>query len=326
MSTSAPPAESRLEAILSILRCPHCGAALNGTAARADRLTCAGCARAFPIRDGIPRFVETVADDTARRTQASFGYEWTHFDDWKVSGATNFQDYFSGIDLNVLRHARVLDAGCGMARHARQLAPYCEWIIAVDFSDAIEAAARNVRDLVNVTCLQADLTALPVADDGFDFVYSMGVVHHLVNTEEAVRGLVRKVRPGGRLRLYLYWKREGWSGRILQAVSALRRITTRLPFPVLKALCWILSVVLYGGIILPYRVLLALGFTAPTRWPLFVYTKYPFTILYNDQFDRFSAPLEKRYSEAEARALLESAGLRDVRTRAMFGWLVDGVR
>src|SRR2546426_5015037 len=30
-------------------------------------------------------------------------------------------------------------------------------------------------------------------------------------------------------------------------------------------------------------------------WPLFVYAKYPFNVLYNDQFDRFSAPIEKRY-------------------------------
>jgi hypothetical protein len=42
--------------------------------------------------------------------------------------------------------------------------------------------------------------------------------------------------------------------------------------------------------------------------------------------DRFSAPLEKRYSESEARRLLEQAGLHDVRTQPMFGWLVDGVR
>jgi hypothetical protein len=152
------------------------------------------------------------------------------------------------------------------------------------------------------------------------------VVHHLSNTEQAVAGLARKLRPGGTLRLYLYWKRGGWSGRLLRMVSAVRRVTTRLPFPVLKALCWVLSVFLYAGVVAPYRALIALGIRAPERWPLFVYTKYPFNVLYNDQFDRFSAPLEKRYSEAEARALLEGAGLREVRTRPMFGWLVDGVR
>jgi SAM-dependent methyltransferase len=232
----------------------------------------------------------------------------------------------AGLDLDGLRHARVLDAGCGMGRHARQLAAYCGGIVAVDFSRAIDAAARNVHDLPNVACVQADLTRVPVADNAFDFVYSMGVVHHLANTEDAVRTLARKVRPGGRLRVYLYWKRSGLAGRVLRLVSAVRRVTTRLPFPLLKALCWTLSVGLYAGVVLPYRALLALGLRVPEHWPLFVYTKYPFRILYNDQFDRFSAPLEKRYSEAEARALLESAGLRDVRTLPMFGWLVDGVR
>jgi hypothetical protein len=113
---------------------------------------------------------------------------------------------------------------------------------------------------------------------------------------------------------------------MLRLVGTMRRVTTRLPFPVLRALCWMLSVLLYAGVVLPYRVLLKLGVKAPERWPLFVYTKYSFNVLYNDQFDRFSAPLEKRYSESEARALLEGAGLREVRTRAMFGWLVDGVR
>jgi SAM-dependent methyltransferase len=327
MSTAPASTESRLDAVVSLLRCPACAGTLQLTPARDARaLVCSNCGQEVPIRDGIPRFVETPEDALAKRTQQSFGYEWTHFDDWAPSGTTNFQDYFNGIDLQSLRRARVLDAGCGMGRHARQLAPYVDRLVAIDFSRAIDAAARNVRDLPNVTCVQADLTRLPIADGEFDFVYSMGVVHHLANTEDAVRGLVGKLRPGGRLRLYLYWKRAGWTGKVLGLVNAVRRITTRLPFPVLRALCWLLSIVLYAGVILPYRALMALAVPVSDRWPLFVYTKYPFQVLYNDQFDRFSAPLEKRYSEAEARALLESAGLREVRTRPMFGWLVDGTR
>jgi hypothetical protein len=31
------------------------------------------------VRHGIPRFVDVPEDATARRTQESFGYEWTHF-------------------------------------------------------------------------------------------------------------------------------------------------------------------------------------------------------------------------------------------------------
>ena len=323
----ASPDAPKLALALPLLRCARCGGTLDArTDGTAAYLECAQCRDRVPVRGGIPRFVETPADDLARRTQASFGYEWTHFDDWQPSGSTNFQDYFHGIELGSLREARVLDGGCGMGRHARQLAAHCRMILAVDFSQAVEAAARNFRDLPNVAVVQGDLEALPVADGAFDFVYSMGVVHHLADTEGVVRSLARKLRPGGRLRLYLYWKRKGWTGWALNLVSAARRVTTRLPFPVLRGLCWLLSVVLFAAVVVPYRVLRRIGIPIKDSWPLVVYTKYPFTVLYNDQFDRFSAPLEKRYSEPEARRLLEQAGLRDVRTQAMFGWLVDGIR
>jgi hypothetical protein len=57
-----------------------------------------------------------------------------------------------------------------------------------------------------------------------------------------------------------------------------------------------------------------------------VYAKYGFTVLFNDQFDRFSAPIEKRYTREEVQELLESAGLTDVRVHPRFGWIGDGVR
>jgi hypothetical protein len=105
-----------------------------------------------------------------------------------------------------------------------------------------------------------------------------------------------------------------------------RVITTRLPFPLLKAFCWLLSVVLFALVILPYRAIAKLGVTIDDGWPLSVYHKYPFNVLYNDQFDRFSAPLEKRYSADEVRALLESVGLRDVQVQPRYGWIGDGVK
>jgi SAM-dependent methyltransferase len=275
---------------------------------------------------GIPRFVDTVEDDDARRTQASFGYEWTHFTDWQETGETNFNDYFQGIDLAGLSGRLVLDAGCGMGRHARQLAPFAGHVVAVDFSRAIDQARRNVDGIGNVDCVQGDLLALPLADSSFDFVYSLGVLHHLAETETALRGLARKLRPGGRLRVYLYWKRHGWTGGALRLVTAARRLTTRLPFPVLRGLCWLLSGALMVAVVLPYRALSALGVRAHENWPLFVYSKYPFGVLYNDQFDRFSAPIEKRYDRDEVARLLEAAGLQDVYVRSCFGWIADGTK
>jgi SAM-dependent methyltransferase len=315
--------------LISWLRCPLCAASLTSRLSAdgaSGAMTCANCGLQVPVRDGIPRFVNVPEDETARRTQASFGYEWSHFHDWKPSGATNFNDYFQGLDLSSLRGGVVLDGGCGMGRHARQMASFAERVVALDFSHAIDQAAQNTADTGNVDCVQGDLLALPLAENTFDFVYSLGVLHHLDHTEQALQGLVRTLRPGGRMRVYLYWKRHGWKGRVLSAVTAARRITTRMPFPALKVLCRILSIGLFGAVVLPYRALSSAGVRGIEDWPLFVYSKYPLTVLYNDQFDRFSAPIEKRYDEEEVRDLFMRAGLVDVTVRPCFGWLADGTK
>src|SRR5207244_8108267 len=124
----------------------------------------------------------------------------------------------------------------------------------------------------------------------------------------------------------LYWKRHGWQGRLLRVVTLLRQVTVPLSFPILRVLCWFVSLGLYAFVVLPYRALFAFGIRMHAAWPLFVYTKYPFTVLYNDQFDRFSAPIEKRYDPDELRRLLQSAGLIDVTIRQCFGWIADGTK
>ena len=306
------------------LRCPACGSEYPGH--QSAVLACAACGAQVEVIDGIPRFVRDAGDDLSRRTQESFGFEWNEFDDWSASGSTNFEDYFEGVDLRALRDAAVLDAGCGMGRHARQIAPSCGRVIAVDFSRAIDAAARNLRGLENVQCVQADLRALPVADGQFDFVYSLGVLHHLDDTAGVLRQLVQKARPGGRVRIYLYWKRHGLAGVLLGGATALRHLTTRMPMRPLKAFSWVVSAGLAAGIVWPYKLLQRAGVRLNPGWPLSVYAKYPFEVLYNDQFDRLSAPLEKRYDAHEVRALLESAGLADVRVFERYGWIGEGMR
>jgi SAM-dependent methyltransferase len=278
------------------------------------------------VNDDMPGFVQEQHDATTARTRESFGYEWTHFHDWRYSGQTNFDDYFQGFDLASLSNGLVLDAGCGMGRHSRQIARFAGRVIAVDFSAAINQAARNTRDLANVDCIRADLLRLPFPDGVFDFAYCLGVLHHLADTERALALLATKLKPGGSLRVYLYWKRHGWAGTALALVGIARRVTTKVPFRLLRWLCLCLSAALYVGIVLPYRWLSRIGFTRHESWPLFVYSKYPFNVIYNDQFDRFSAPIEKRYDADEVLGMLRKAGLVDVSVRPCYGWLADGTK
>src|SRR6185503_10624318 len=110
-------ARRMLDSLLPLLRCARCGGGLAASGAGAPpAFTCTRCGTVVPIVDGIPRFVTVPDEDAARRTQASFGYEWTHFNDWRPSGETNFNDYFDGVNLASLQGSVVLDAGCGMGR------------------------------------------------------------------------------------------------------------------------------------------------------------------------------------------------------------------
>ena len=60
--------------------------------------------------------------------------------------------------------------------------------------------------------------------------------------------------------------------------------------------------------------------------PLKTYADYSFQVCVNDQFDRFSAPIERRYEREEVEQLLTGAGLIDTRVTAHHGWLGAGRR
>ena len=89
------------------------------------------------------------------------------------------------------------------------------------------------RTSCRLTC--AFLLSLP---QSFDLVYCLGVVHHLEQPQVGVRALAKLVRPGGELRLYVYKTLDdepAWKQLIFTGVTALRRLTTRLPYTLVHA-------------------------------------------------------------------------------------------
>jgi SAM-dependent methyltransferase len=347
-------------ALWSLLRCPACGATLDFTAFDAsDGVLRCRCQLWFPVVDGIPRiFVgemrsvyrtdfadflarhaldehsEARTDETRAKiaTRDSFGFEWTHFAEMLPDWEKNARFYFEPIGgAATLRGQTVLEAGCGKGRHTHYCLRAGGRVVAVDFSRAIDVAARNCRDVDGERLfVQADLTALPFAAGSFDAAFSIGVLHHLPDPESGFRRLVDAVRPGGRVLIYVYHALEGEPVKqaILWAVSRLRRITVRLPHRALLPLTTALGYGLYAAVVMPYK---ALARFAPTRqlaehFPLKTYADYPVRVIVNDQFDRFSAPLEHRYRRDEVDAWLERAGLTDATILGGAGWRAVGRR
>jgi 2-polyprenyl-3-methyl-5-hydroxy-6-metoxy-1,4-benzoquinol methylase/uncharacterized protein YbaR (Trm112 family) len=320
-------------------------------------LACTGCADRYPIVAGTARMLmhehrhalhaaypradavlgsvdrpdgDGPADGDAavkQRTAKSFAYEWQQFGGLREEWAQNFADYMRPHDPADLAGREVLDVGAGSGRHSFHAARAGAHVIAVDLGQSIDVARRNLP--AEVLTVQADAEALPFAPESFDLVMSIGVLHHLPDPERALRAIVPFARDGGHVHVYLYWVPERrWHRMLLAAVTAARRVTVRLPHRVLHALCYPLAAALLVAFVAPYRGLRrrARGRGLAATLPLKTYADYPFSVLVNDQFDRFSAPLERRYGADEVRQALEGAGLESVTVLPNHGWIGDGRR
>ena len=51
----------------------------------------------------------------------------------------------------------------------------------------------------------ASVDAIPLPDDSADFGYSLGVLHHVPDTQKGILECVRKLKPGAPFLLYLYY-------------------------------------------------------------------------------------------------------------------------
>jgi SAM-dependent methyltransferase len=110
----------------------------------------------------------------------------------------------------------VLDVGCGNGYVLSHYARHGAQVAGVDITaKAIELAHERFRLLG----LEADLrwvdgTSLPFADESFDEICSMGVLHHLPDPAPLVAEIERVLRPGGRLVVMLY-HRNSFRYRVL---------------------------------------------------------------------------------------------------------------
>jgi SAM-dependent methyltransferase len=222
----------------------------------------------------------------------------------------------------------VLDGGCGdgidLCNRAR--AAGAEVVGAELSAGGCRTTARRIVALPNAHVVQADLTKLPFEDRAFDFVYSYGVLHHLPVPDAGLRELARVARHGASVVLYLYEdfadRSLAWRASLALA-NAPRTVTTRLPHGLLYALCQVASPFIYAGFTVPHRILTRIPISPVQSFAGRVPFRHgtgPFSLT-GDLYDRFSAPVEFRYSREGTRQFVERAGLTVRAIERERGWM-----
>lgn len=138
-------------------------------------------------------------------------------------------------------HGRVLENGCGVGMYVERLAPTAGEIIGLeyDFERAAQAYA-NTASLTSAQILSAAGEALPFPGEAFDLILSHEVLEHVQDDRQAVREMVRALRPGGRMVVFvpnrgypfethgIYWRGHYRFGNIPLVNYLPRRLRDRL--------------------------------------------------------------------------------------------------
>lgn len=109
-------------------------------------------------------------------------------------------------DLGLPAGSRGLDVGCGVGLYALWLAEAVGEggrVVAIEPEPAkVEAARALVGGEAagqRVAFEHGDGIAIPLPDRSVDWVWCGDVLHHIVETEQALREILRVLRPGGRV-------------------------------------------------------------------------------------------------------------------------------
>jgi SAM-dependent methyltransferase len=255
-----------------------------------------------------------------RATVEGFGEEWTRFDQAafpEADARRAFDEYFSLFPWSSLPKSAVgFDLGCGSGRWAKFAAPRVGELHCIDASaDALGVARRNLEGLGNCRFYHASVDQVPLADGTMDFGYSLGVLHHVPDTQAGIRACTAKLKPGAPFLVYLYYafdNRPAWFRAVWKASDLGRRVISRLPSRARNAASDAIAASVYFPLARGAAALEAVGFEVGSL-PLAAYRKSPFYAMRTDALDRFGTRLEQRFTSSEVRQMMVDAGLCDVR-------------
>ncbi len=260
--------------------------------------------------------------DKDKKVIEDFGKEWSRFS--QVNKVSNqeadyiFNGYFKIFPKDFFNDQTKIgfDMGCGSGRWAKYIAPQVSILHCVDPSaEALEVAKINLSEnkSCNFICSKAD--EFDIQDQSMDFGYSLGVLHHVSDTEKSLENCVSKLKKGAPFLLYLYYKLDNRSWifkQIWRVANLMRLVICRLPFTFKKLVTDFIALVVYYPMSKLALLLNKLNLD-DSFLPLSFYKYSSLYTMRTDSLDRFGTSLEKRYTRQSMHELMIDSGLENIK-------------
>jgi SAM-dependent methyltransferase len=247
----------------------------------------------------------------------SFGHEWAAFDyaESETDDAldSQFLAYCTPIDLTQFnsKSSVAADFGAGSGRWTSRLLPFFSVIYALEPSDGANKVLNDkFANQPKVKVLQETVGANSIPAKSLDLAMSLGVLHHIPDTELAIRDVASKVKSGGMFLCYLYYRLEDkplFYRGLFWTSNSLRWVISRLPYALRKLVARIIAALIYLPLARTAKLLSSAGKNV-SNFPLHHYADMAFVMLQNDALDRFGTRLEQRFSKKEITEMLGDAG------------------
>lgn len=285
-------------------------------------------------RDTMNSALERNVDPDVAR---GFGEEWSTFrqDSDNLTPeqrAAIFENYFRIFPWNLLPASGGVgaDIGCGSGRWALMVAPRVAHLHLFDASpEALAVARANLAGQSNVSFHPRSVADLDLPDQSLDFAFSLGVLHHVPDTQAAIGTIAGKLKIGAPLLLYLYYafdNRPAWYKALWATSNALRLVLSHCPHALRIVVSETIAAIIYWPLARLAWLLSRVGLPHQAL-PLAWYADKSFYVMRTDAYDRFCTRLEKRFTRAQIAQMLTDAGFEQIRfSDTAPYWCAVGIR
>ena len=246
-----------------------------------------------------------------------FGDEWERFnflDEKKLQSLKEqFDRYMAPLpeELRKRDDLIIADFGAGTGRWSHFLKDFAAKLYSVEPAEkAFRVLTSRFRGDSKVVLLHESVESNQIPEKSLDLAVSLGVLHHIADTQGAIRKVAEKIKPGGTFLGYLYYALENKPllYRALWRLSdSIRKVISRLPKKFKLVLADFMALTIYLPLAKISRILERLSIPVDSV-PLHHYKDLSFHVMRNDALDRFGTTLEQRFTQAEIVQMLVSAG------------------